>query len=95
MPVIPDHLLALPADDRLRHAGRAAVAVIGLWLTRAAAARRAAAGSCASRWSRLVLPFAANTFGWIFTEMGRQPWVVFGLLRTADGVSPAVGALGR
>jgi cytochrome d ubiquinol oxidase subunit I len=39
----------------------------------------------------LAFPFAANSFGWIFTEMGRQPWVVYGVLRTADGVSPAVG----
>ena len=35
-----------------------------------------------------LLPLAANSFGWIFTEMGRQPWVVFGLMQTADGVSP-------
>jgi cytochrome d ubiquinol oxidase subunit I len=36
----------------------------------------------------LLLPFVANTTGWIFTEMGRQPWVVYGLLKTANGVSP-------
>ncbi|MGJ9414004.1 cytochrome ubiquinol oxidase subunit I [Aeromicrobium sp. CF4.19] len=35
-----------------------------------------------------LLPLAANSFGWIFTEMGRQPWVVFGLLPTSAGVSP-------
>ncbi|MGA2835152.1 MAG: cytochrome ubiquinol oxidase subunit I [Acidimicrobiales bacterium] len=35
----------------------------------------------------LALPFLANASGWIFTEMGRQPWVVYGLLRTAKGVS--------
>ncbi|HZU17086.1 MAG TPA: cytochrome ubiquinol oxidase subunit I, partial [Candidatus Dormibacteraeota bacterium] len=39
-----------------------------------------------------VLPFAANWLGWIFTEMGRQPWVVFGLLQTRDAVSPEVPA---
>jgi cytochrome d ubiquinol oxidase subunit I len=48
-------------------------------------------------WARLaillpLLPLAANSFGWIFTEMGRQPWVVFGLMTTANGVSPTVGA---
>jgi cytochrome bd ubiquinol oxidase subunit I len=32
-----------------------------------------------------------NSFGWIFTEMGRQPWIVFGLMPTAAGVSPGVG----
>ncbi|WP_131745916.1 cytochrome ubiquinol oxidase subunit I [Frankia sp. Cppng1_Ct_nod] len=37
-----------------------------------------------------ALPYAANTAGWIFTEMGRQPWVVFGLLRTSSAVSPGV-----
>ncbi|HDL18906.1 MAG TPA: cytochrome ubiquinol oxidase subunit I, partial [Bacteroidetes bacterium] len=29
--------------------------------------------------------------GWIFTEIARQPWVVFGLFKTADGVSKAAG----
>jgi len=38
------------------------------------------------------LPLLANSFGWIFTENARQPWAVFGLIKTADGVSPAVGA---
>lgn len=35
-----------------------------------------------------LLPYLANTTGWIMTEMGRQPWVVFGLVKTADAVSP-------
>ncbi|HLS41304.1 MAG TPA: cytochrome ubiquinol oxidase subunit I [Ornithinicoccus sp.] len=34
------------------------------------------------------LPLLANSFGWIFTEMGRQPWLVFGLMTTQTGVSP-------
>ena len=34
------------------------------------------------------LPLLANSFGWIFTEMGRQPWLVFGLMTTRTGVSP-------
>jgi cytochrome d ubiquinol oxidase subunit I len=37
-------------------------------------------------------PLIANAFGWIFTETGRQPWVVYGLLRTSDAVSPGVSA---
>jgi cytochrome d ubiquinol oxidase subunit I len=37
-------------------------------------------------WS-LILPYLANTAGWIMTEVGRQPWVVYGLLSTARGVS--------
>ncbi|CAB1128450.1 cytochrome bb' ubiquinol oxidase, subunit I [Candidatus Hydrogenisulfobacillus filiaventi] len=38
----------------------------------------------------LILPYLANISGWIMTEVGRQPWVVYGLLKTADGVSPPV-----
>jgi cytochrome bd ubiquinol oxidase subunit I len=41
----------------------------------------------------IALPFIANTAGWVLTEMGRQPWVAYGLLLTADGVSPAVSTL--
>jgi cytochrome d ubiquinol oxidase subunit I len=35
---------------------------------------------------------AANLTGWIFTEIGRQPWVVQGLLLTSQAVSPTVSA---
>jgi cytochrome d ubiquinol oxidase subunit I len=37
-----------------------------------------------------LLPLLGASFGWIFTEMGRQPWVVYGLMPTAMGVSPGV-----
>lgn len=40
----------------------------------------------------IFLPFLANTAGWIVAEMGRQPWLVYGLLKTADGVSPIVSS---
>ncbi len=40
----------------------------------------------------IVLPYVANTSGWLLTELGRQPWIVFGLQRTAQGVSPTVAA---
>ena len=46
------------------------------------------------KWLALLgvpLPILANWCGWIFTEVGRQPWVVFGLLKTADANSPNVG----
>jgi cytochrome d ubiquinol oxidase subunit I len=39
-----------------------------------------------------LLPLFANAFGWIFTEAGRQPWIVFGLMTTASGISPNVSA---
>ncbi len=38
------------------------------------------------------LPFIANTAGWMTAELGRQPWLVYGLLRTEEGFSPTVSA---
>ncbi|HEY6593482.1 MAG TPA: cytochrome ubiquinol oxidase subunit I, partial [Asanoa sp.] len=46
-------------------------------------------------WAGLLLPFlplAANATGWIFTEMGRQPWIVFGEMFTRNGVSRSVSS---
>jgi cytochrome bd ubiquinol oxidase subunit I len=37
-----------------------------------------------------LLPVAANSFGWLFTELGRQPWAVFGLMTVERAVSPGV-----
>jgi cytochrome bd ubiquinol oxidase subunit I len=37
-------------------------------------------------------PFIANTAGWMTTEIGRQPWLVYGLMRTNEGFSPTVSA---
>jgi len=36
------------------------------------------------------LPFIANTAGWITAELGRQPWVIYGLMLTSTGISPRV-----
>jgi cytochrome d ubiquinol oxidase subunit I len=58
-----------------------------LWLTR----RGRVPTSTWMLRTAIVLPFLpliGNSFGWIFTEMGRQPWAVFGLMPTAAGVSP-------
>ena len=40
----------------------------------------------------LPFPYIANTAGWITAELGRQPWLVYGLMRTADGYSKTVSA---
>jgi cytochrome d ubiquinol oxidase subunit I len=37
-----------------------------------------------------ILPAAANTLGWIFTETARQPWIAFGISKVADGLSPGL-----
>jgi len=36
----------------------------------------------------IPFPYLANTMGWVLTEMGRQPWVVYGLMKTRDATSP-------
>jgi cytochrome d ubiquinol oxidase subunit I len=36
----------------------------------------------------LLFPLVGISAGWIFTEMGRQPWIVYSLMKTANGVSP-------
>jgi cytochrome bd ubiquinol oxidase subunit I len=63
------------------------LALAGLWLVRRGRLESA------RRFNRIAvaaaaLPFIANSSGWIFTEMGRQPWVVQGLMLTEQGVSP-------
>jgi cytochrome d ubiquinol oxidase subunit I len=51
-----------------------------------------------SKWMLWVLmlaapfPYIANTAGWMTAELGRQPWLVYGLMRTQDGYSKAVSA---
>ncbi len=51
-----------------------------------------------SRWFYLVavlaipLPFLANELGWMTTEVGRQPWIVYHLILTRDAISPNVPA---
>ncbi|MCX5890814.1 MAG: cytochrome ubiquinol oxidase subunit I, partial [Deltaproteobacteria bacterium] len=36
----------------------------------------------------MPLPYIALQAGWIVTEVGRQPWIVYGLMKTSDAVSP-------
>jgi cytochrome d ubiquinol oxidase subunit I len=51
-----------------------------------------------TRWALWILmlclpfPYIANTAGWMTAELGRQPWLVYGLLRTASGYSTNVSA---
>jgi len=51
-----------------------------------------------SRWMLWILmlsapfPYIANTAGWMTAELGRQPWLVYGLMRTEDGFSKSVSA---
>ncbi len=40
----------------------------------------------------IPLPYVANTAGWMTSELGRQPWVIYGLMRTSAGTSPHVSS---
>jgi cytochrome d ubiquinol oxidase subunit I len=40
----------------------------------------------------IPFPYIANTAGWITAEVGRQPWLIYGLMRTANGYSKNVSA---
>ncbi|MCL4503822.1 MAG: cytochrome ubiquinol oxidase subunit I [Deltaproteobacteria bacterium] len=40
----------------------------------------------------IPLPYVALQAGWIVTEVGRQPWIVYGLMKTSDAVSPVISA---
>jgi cytochrome d ubiquinol oxidase subunit I len=66
------------------------IAALGAWLYRRGKLERA-------RWflwtglGAIALPYIAATAGWILTEMGRQPWIVQGLLLTSKANSPNVG----
>ncbi len=65
-----------------------AVAALLLWRGRLARTRPIL-------WALLLatpFPYVANIAGWMTAELGRQPWLVYGLLRTADGASPTVHA---
>src|SRR5213592_2080446 len=65
------------------------VAAVGAWLYRKQRLERA-------RWFQwtaivaIAFPYIAATAGWILTEMGRQPWIVQGLLKTSEANSPSV-----
>ena len=68
------------------------IAVVGLWVTRKGRMPKQAWVWKVAVWS-FPLSLAAMIVGWIFTEMGRQPWIVFSLLPTESAVSPNVTGL--
>jgi cytochrome bd ubiquinol oxidase subunit I len=72
------------------------LALVGLWAGLLALRRR---DLCAEPWLlRAVavagpMGFVAIEAGWTVTEVGRQPWIVYGVLRTADAVTPMPGLI--
>ncbi len=68
------------------------VFLIGLWGAWVVRRKKVATSKWflrAAIWAA-VLPFIMNTSGWMLTENGRQPWIVQGLQRTSQGISPSV-----
>lgn len=68
----------------------ALVALWGLWLIWRRRLPTARVFLFVATWA-VAAPFLMNTAGWMLTENGRQPWIVQGLMKTSDGVSPSVG----
>ena len=68
------------------------IAAAGLWLARVPGRLERSGRFLRLAIVAISLPFLANLAGWLFTEMGRQPWIVQGLLLTKDAVSPTVSA---
>ena len=66
-------------------------AAMALWKTRGQGVVTSSMWKHIAIWTPL-LPVLANSFGWIFTEVGRQPWIVNGLMTTQTGVSTTVDA---
>jgi len=70
----------------------AMVSMLGLFITRKGRMPKSTLIWKIGVWAA-PLPFASMIIGWIFTEMGRQPWLVFGLLKTSAGVSASTTGL--
>ena len=89
VPPVALHLLDLPRHGRRRFPdGLRSPSSGSTWCCATRSAHPP--GSCACCRLRIALPYLANTTGWLMTEWGRQPWIVFGLMKTADAVSPNV-----
>jgi cytochrome bd ubiquinol oxidase subunit I len=65
------------------------IALWGLWLSRRHKLATARWFLLTAQWM-VILPFLMNTAGWFLTEIGRQPWIVQGIMLTKNGLSPSV-----
>jgi cytochrome d ubiquinol oxidase subunit I len=74
------------------------MALVALWAAWLARRKTDLAGHRGFLWATVVaapLGFVAIEAGWMVTELGRQPWVIYGVLRTADAVTPMPGQMWR
>jgi cytochrome d ubiquinol oxidase subunit I len=76
-----------------------AMALVAAWAAMVAVRRRSLLFGPGDRWLLLAIAtvapfgFLATEAGWFVTEVGRQPWIVFGLLRTSEAVTPMPGLI--
>lgn len=91
MPIVPVSYWTFRLMMGLGFAGMA-IAALTLWVTRKERLPQPSRLWTLLMFAMPLLPLFAISFGWIFTEMGRQPWIVAGVMPTASGVSPTVGA---
>jgi len=70
-----------------------AIGAYVLWVLRKGATPKDTGLWRAMLWVAPLAPLFGISFGWIFTEVGRQPWIVNGVLPTASAVSPGVSAI--
>lgn len=68
-----------------------ALGLYGLWISRGEMNVRRPWVLKVFFWA-LFLPYAGNTAGWLMTELGRAPWVVYGVMKIEDAVSPSVSS---
>lgn len=68
------------------------IAVVGLWMTRKGKIDLPKWTWNVAIWAAPI-PVLGIAIGWMFTEMGRQPWIVFKLMKTADGISPGINGM--
>jgi cytochrome bd ubiquinol oxidase subunit I len=74
-------------------AGLGTLFILVMGLAALLAVRGTLARSRSMLWTLMLafpFPYIATTTGWMTAELGRQPWLVYGLMRTADGASPRV-----
>ena len=74
------------------------MALVGLWAAWRWWRRKGGAWHASRRFLLAValcapLGFVAIEAGWIVTEVGRQPWIIYGIMRTADAVTPMPGLI--
>ena len=72
------------------------MAVVGLWAGWLALRKRDLAVQKRFLWAVVLATpcgFIATEAGWMATELGRQPWVIYGVLKTADAVTPMPGLI--